>query len=90
MSRLYNILAQLVKADRRELLWTNPHPTQNFAAGKVLLTLTGYDAVEIESIGNVAAGTIIGQIRVKKGDSVTLTVSSGADSSSQSSQLSTG
>lgn len=47
MSRLYDILAQLVKADRRTLLWTNPSPTAAFSPTTVAVNLSGYDAVEV-------------------------------------------
>ena len=46
-SRLYNILAQLVKADRRTLLWTNPSPTAAFSPTTVDVNLSGYDAVDV-------------------------------------------
>lgn len=47
MSRLYNILAQLVKADRRVLLWTNPNPTNTFAPTTIPVNLSDYDAVDV-------------------------------------------
>ena len=53
-SRLHNILAQLVKADRRTLVWTNPTPDNNFDAQTVQLDLSAYDYAEIEFI---SAGT---------------------------------
>lgn len=34
--------------EKRKLLWTNASPTSEFAAQTVSLTLSGYDAVEIE------------------------------------------
>lgn len=53
-SRLHNILAQLVKADRRTLVWTNPNPDNDFAAITVPLDLSAYDYAEVEFI---SAGT---------------------------------
>ena len=53
-SRLYKILAQLIKADRRTLVWTNPSPDNNFDAQTVQLDLSSYDYAEIEFI---SAGT---------------------------------
>lgn len=51
-SRLYKILAQLVQADRRTLLWTNPDLGVNFNAQTVLLDLSGYDYAEIEFVSS--------------------------------------
>lgn len=48
MSRLYDILAQIIKADRKTLLWTNTEPNVDFAAKEVLMNLSGYDAVDVE------------------------------------------
>lgn len=46
-ARLYKIIAQLLKADRRELLWTNPNPTSDFAAQTLSLDISTYSAVKI-------------------------------------------
>ena len=44
---LSNILAYLLKVERRTLLWTNPSPGSDFASQQVALSLNDYDEVEI-------------------------------------------
>lgn len=51
-SRLRNILVQLVKADRRTLVWTNSSPGNNFGPQTVPLDLSGYDYVDVEFISS--------------------------------------
>lgn len=57
-ARLYKIIAQLLQADRRTLLWTNPSPNANFGAQTVSLDLSNYDYAEIEFVsgGTAPAG----------------------------------
>lgn len=57
-ARLYKIIAQLLQADRRKLLWTNPSPDANFGAQTVSLDLSNYDYAEIEFVsgGSAPAG----------------------------------
>lgn len=50
MSRLGDILNELVKAERKTLLWTNPNPTSGFA-GQTISTNLDFDAFEIDYIG---------------------------------------
>lgn len=43
-----NILAYLLKCERKTLLWTNPNPTSSFSGQTIAMDLSNYDAVEVE------------------------------------------
>lgn len=77
MSRLYNILAQLVKADRKTLLWTNPSPTAAFSPTTVNVSLSDYDAVEVsfKDYKTNSAGAIV---RCMKGGNAIPLLNSGS------------
>lgn len=55
-------LAKILKSiEIRELVWTNPNPSANFAPQTIQLVLNGFDAVEIiykEASGYGGSGTI--------------------------------
>lgn len=64
---LTKVLALLLQADYRELLWTNSAPTSNFGEQTIPFNLSGYDAVDVEfsnstssSAGAVVRGTVGG------------------------------
>lgn len=77
-ARLYKIIAQLLQADRRALLWTNPSPTSDFAAQTLALDISTYDAVEIsfKDSKNNSPGVVV---KCMKGGNALAIQNSGVD-----------
>lgn len=64
---LSNILAYLLKVERRTLLWTNPSPTSDFGTQPISLDASAYDELEIYYTDYKAHNDIMPALRVSVG-----------------------